>query len=147
MIIAACDLMEIMGYDPKMLLVDVRTEEEFDAGHIPGAGNLPVETLCDCLYDEALAEAGLDAIANARGMECSDDASIIVFCSDTGSKAEEAVIHMEALGYTNVHMAEALDEWPYEFVTTSEEASERAADAAIAEDDAEFECECGHHHA
>ena len=72
------ELQEMLANDPYMLLVDVRDEEEFDAGHIPGAGNMPVDDIVDCLFDEALGERGLDAIANGKGMELSDDASVIV---------------------------------------------------------------------
>ena len=35
------ELQEMLANDPYMLLVDVRDEEEFDAGHIPGAINRP----------------------------------------------------------------------------------------------------------
>ena len=35
------EVQEIIANDPHMLLVDVRGKEEFDAGHIPGAGCMP----------------------------------------------------------------------------------------------------------
>ena len=60
------ELQEMLANDPYMLLIDVRDEEEFDAGHIPGAGNMSVDDIVDCLFDEALGERGLDAIANGR---------------------------------------------------------------------------------
>ena len=52
------ELQEMLANDPYMLLVDVRDEEEFDAGHIPGAGNMSVDDIVDCLFDEALGERG-----------------------------------------------------------------------------------------
>lgn len=99
------ELQEMLANDPYMLLVDVRDEEEFDAGHIPGAGNMPVDDIVDCLFDEALGERGLDAIANGKGMELSDDASVIVLYSNAGERSARACEHMESLGYVNVYNA------------------------------------------
>ena len=91
------ELQEMLANDPYMLLVDVRDEEEFDAGHIPGAGNMSVDDIVDCLFDEALGERGLDAIANGKGMELSDDASVIVLYSNAGERSARACEHMESL--------------------------------------------------
>ena len=147
------EVQEMIANDPHMLLVDVRTREEYDAGHIPGAGCMPVEDICDCLYDEALGERGLDAIANVRGMELSDDASVIVlYCAD-GSRSCRAVQHMEAIGYVNVYDAGGIAEWPYEVVSTDEEravAAALSACGAVAQEDAPDagrDCGCGHDHA
>lgn len=144
------EVQEIIANDPHMLLVDVRSKEEYDAGHIPGAGCMPVEDICDCLYDEALGERGLDALANARGMELSDDASVIVlYCAD-GSRSAQAVQHLEAIGYVNVYDAGGLAEWPYDVVTTDEERAVAAALAAsgnVAQEDASVSgCGCTHDH-
>ena len=133
------EVQEMLASDPHMLLVDVRTEEEYDAGHIPGAGCMPVEDICDCLYD--------------RGMELSDVASVIVlYCAD-GSRSCQAVQHMEAIGYVNVYDAGGIIDWPYEVVTTDEEravAAALSACGAVAQEDAPDagrDCGCGHDHA
>lgn len=147
------ELQEMIANDPYMLLVDVRDEEEFDAGHIPGAGNMPVDDITDCLFDEALSERGLDAIANGKGMELADDASVIVLYSSAGERSARACEHMESLGYVNVYSAPGISSWPYEVVTTKEEA---AVAAALAQNDAvavagepavQSGCGCGHAHA
>ncbi|MFD0703842.1 rhodanese-like domain-containing protein [Slackia equolifaciens] len=146
------EVQEMLENDPHMLLVDVRTQEEYDAGHIPGAGCMPVETIMDCLYDEALSERGLDAIANARGMEMADDASVIVLYCRTGARSATAAQYMEAIGYVNVYDAGGIVEWPYEVVTTEEEqmvASAIAASGVAAVGEAPHsghEGECGHDH-
>ena len=134
MLIPIDEINDMMDSDPKMLLVDVRSQDEFDAAHIPGAGWMPVEVICDMLYDEAVSEAGLDAIAHMRGMEMADDASIIVFCSGNAERAQQAVTHMEALGYVNVYALEGITDYDYDFVSTEEERSQMAADAALAEE-------------
>lgn len=37
--------------DEKALLVDVRTEEEFSQGHVPGALNVPLDTVSGYSFD------------------------------------------------------------------------------------------------
>ena len=37
-------------HDPRMHIVDVRKVTEFDAGHIKGAQNMPLDTLTDPLH-------------------------------------------------------------------------------------------------
>lgn len=148
------EVQEMLENDPHMLLVDVRTQEEFDAGHIPGAGCLPVEVITDCLYDEALSERGLDAIANARGMEMADDASAIVLYCRSGARSAAAAQYMEAIGYVNVYDAGGIMDWPYDVVTTEEErmvAAGLAASGAVAVGDSPQDadgcsCGCGHDH-
>lgn len=138
------ELQEMIANDPYMLLVDVRDEEEFDAGHIPGAGNLPVDEITDCLFDEALGERGLDAIANGKGMELSDDASVIVLYSNAGERSARACEHMESLGYVNVYNAPGISSWPYDVVTTAEEAAV-AVQGQPAHEHGD-DCGCGHDH-
>jgi rhodanese-related sulfurtransferase len=38
---------DFAGLDPKPVLVDVRTAEEFAGGHLPGAINLPMDQVAD----------------------------------------------------------------------------------------------------
>lgn len=161
--IAISELKNLMANDKHLLLVDVRTREEYDAGHIPGAGCMPVEDIVDCLYDEALAERGLDDVAHGQGMEMADDASVIVLYSGTGKRSAQAVEHMEALAYVNVYDAGGLDEWPYDLVTTAQEVDpnhiaqggqpasgqvvgQNASDAETSGDGGDA-CGCGHDHA
>lgn len=150
---------DLLGEDPHMLLVDVRTRAEFDEGHIPGAGNMAVDDICDCLYDEAIAERGLDGIAHARGMELSDDASAIVLYCRSGQRSARAVEHMEALGYMNVYDAGGIGGWHGEVVTSAQERAEKLLEADKAAVAAarktgharghghDRACSCGHDHA
>ena len=146
--IPAADVQDMLVHDPDLLLVDVRTREEFDAAHIAGAGCMSAEEMCDCLYDEALGERGLDLLANAKGMELSDDASVIVLYSGTGERSAQVAQHMEALGYVNVYDAGGLNEWPYGVVTTAEElaAGAKVLDPQQPHGHEHHECECGHDH-
>ena len=67
-------------------LVDVRTPEEFAAGHLEGALNVPV----DALQGRALAELA------------PTDAPVVVYCR-SGKRSARAKAELEALGFTRVH--------------------------------------------
>jgi rhodanese-related sulfurtransferase len=67
-------------------LVDVRTPEEFAAGHLPGAVNLPV----DVLQGRAAAE-----LAPA-------EAPVVVYCR-SGKRSARAAEVLKALGFGQVH--------------------------------------------
>ncbi len=65
------------------LLIDVREFNEFNAGHIPSAINLPLRTLTEHLA------------------EIPQDRPVIVYCS-TGYRAAMAVMTLNLLGYQTV---------------------------------------------
>ncbi|SOC08042.1 rhodanese-like domain-containing protein [Pseudobutyrivibrio ruminis] len=65
------------------VLLDVRTEEEYSGGHIPGSKNVPVENI----------EKVVDVINDK-------DTPVYVYCL-RGSRSASAVKAMERMGYTN----------------------------------------------
>ena len=77
---------------------------------------MPVEDICDCLYDEARSpSAGSTPSRMSAAWSFPDDASVIVlYCAD-GSRSCQAVQHMEAIGYVNV--IGGIIDWSYEVVT------------------------------
>ena len=83
-------LMEQPGY----VLLDVRTEEEFLTGYIPGAINIPNETIGDgdipWLKDK--------------------DQLILVYCR-SGNRSVEASKKLVKLGYTNVVEIGGIQQW------------------------------------
>ena len=82
--------------DPVVLL-DVRTAEEFAEGHIPGAVCLPVET-----------------IGRTAPAELPDkSAEILVYCR-SGSRSAKAARKLTGLGYTHVADFGGIQDWPYE---------------------------------
>lgn len=86
------------------ILLDVRTEEEFDEGHIPGAINLPNE-----------------AIAAEAPPELPDrDQLILVYCR-SGRRSQEAAEKLAALGYTQVLDFGGIQTWTGEIISTEEE--------------------------
>lgn len=80
-----------------IILVDVRTQEEYDEKHIDGAILIPNET-----------------IADTQPEELSDkDAEILVYCR-SGKRSSEAAEKLADMGYTNVYnILGGISEWPY----------------------------------
>ncbi len=85
--------------DP-ILLVDVRTRSEYEAGHIQGAILLPNEDI------------GLE-----RPESLPDpDAEILLYCR-SGNRSRQAVLKLLKLGYTKVFDLGGISAWPYGTVT------------------------------
>lgn len=74
-------------------LVDVRTPEEFDAGHIDGAVNIPVQDL----------PARMDELGRK-------DEPIVVYCR-SGARSGSAKRTLEAAGYTKVVDLGPMSRW------------------------------------
>lgn len=75
------------------LLLDVRTPEEFAAGHLAGAVNIPLQTL-----DRRLAELG------------PKDRPIVVYCR-SGHRSAHAREILRRAGFTAVHDLGAMSSW------------------------------------
>jgi rhodanese-related sulfurtransferase len=84
--------------EAKALLLDVRTEEEFAAGHIPGAVLLP--------YDELA----------AKFREADKGRPIVVYCR-SGRRSAIARETLLGMGYTNVSDFGAYTKWTGKLVT------------------------------
>ena len=94
----------IMEEEQGYILLDVRTEEEYDEGHIPGAINLPNEDI------------GTDAPPELPDK----DQTILVYCR-SGRRSKEAAGKLAALGYTRVLEFGGIMTWTGEIVSTEEE--------------------------
>ena len=80
----------------KLIIVDVRTKEEYDSGHIANSLLIP--------YDEI--EKKAPALLTDK------NAAIIVYCR-TGRRSEIAAKSLVKLGYTNVADMGAISDWKY----------------------------------
>ena len=67
------------------VILDVRTPEEYKSGHIPGAVNIPNETI------------GAEEIP-----ELPDKSQLLLVYCRSGRRSKEAAEKLVALGYTNV---------------------------------------------
>ena len=83
----------------KVIVVDVRTLEEYNEGHIPNAISIPLETI------ENEAEAKLK----------NKDALILVYCR-SGRRSREAALKLIENGYTNVIDFGGIKDWNGEVV-------------------------------
>lgn len=98
--ISAADAKARMDSGDEIIILDVRTKEEYDAGHIAGAILIPNETIID-KQPELLPEL---------------DAEILVYCR-SGNRSAQAAKKLIAIGYTNVVDFGGIIDWPYDVVT------------------------------
>ncbi len=75
---------ENMKSSKDTVLIDVRDDDEYKSGHIPGSINIPV-----------------DEIDSAEKTVVDHDTPILVYCL-SGARASRAVRKLESLGYSNV---------------------------------------------
>ncbi len=93
-IITAEDAKKIMDSGEEYVLLDVREQDEFDAGHIPGAILIP--------YTE---------IENkAEEMLPDKDKQILVYCR-SGRRSKIAAESLAKLGYTNIKEFGGIIDW------------------------------------
>ena len=83
------------GYE--VIILDVRTEGEFNAGHIPGAILIPNETITDKMPD-LLPDL---------------DAEILIYCR-SGNRSAQAARKLLQIGYTNVYDFGGINSWHYD---------------------------------
>ena len=84
-------------------VLDVRTREEYDAGHIPGAVCVPVETIAE-LPPEDLPDR---------------NRTILVYCR-SGNRSKQAAEKLAAMGYTGILEFGGIRTWDGETVAAGE---------------------------
>ncbi|MCL2883650.1 MAG: rhodanese-like domain-containing protein, partial [Coriobacteriia bacterium] len=94
--ISAQQAKAIMDSGDPYILVDVRTQSEYDSGHIAGAVLIPVDTVT----------------AQAPSLLPDKSALIMVYCR-SGVRATDAANQLAKLGYTNVYNLGGIISWPY----------------------------------
>ena len=95
--ITAEEAKEIMDSEEGYIILDVRTREEYDEGHIPGAILIPNTAI------EAKAE---DVLTDKNQL-------ILVYCR-SGRRSKIAAEALVELGYTNIKEFGGIIDWPYE---------------------------------
>ena len=88
-----------MEENPDLILLDVRTQEEFEQGNIPGAVCLPNEM-----------------IAADMPFLFGKDAEILLYCR-SGRRSADAAKKLRDMGFTNVFDFGGIIDWPYETTT------------------------------
>ena len=81
-----------------VIILDVREQNEYDSGHIPGAVLLPVGTIDEETAAEEIPE---------------NDSTVLVYCR-SGNRSKTASSALIELGYTTIYEFGGINTWPYE---------------------------------
>ena len=95
--ITAEEAKEIMDTEEGYIILDVRTQEEYDQGHISGAILIP----------------DTDIKTRAEELLTDKDQLILVYCR-SGRRSKKAAEILVELGYTNIKEFGGIIDWPYE---------------------------------
>lgn len=97
--ITPAEAKEIMDNENGYVILDVRTQEEFDEAHIDGAILIPDYEIAD----------------KAESVLKDKDQLLLVYCR-SGRRSKLAAEELVKLGYTNVKEFGGIIDWPYETV-------------------------------
>ena len=95
--ITAEEAKQIMDNEEGYIILDVRTKEEYDEGHIPGAIVISHEEIEE----------------KAQNVLTDKDQLILVYCR-SGRRSKIAAEALVELGYTNIKEFGGIIDWPYE---------------------------------
>ncbi len=99
----------MMAKNDGHVTVDVRRQDEYDSGHIPGAILIPNES-----------------IGTERPAELPDlDQIILIYCR-SGNRSKQAAQKLFDLGYTNLYEFGGINTWTGSIVTSEQEATVKA---------------------
>lgn len=84
--------------EQEVMILDVREQEEYDGGHIPGAVLLPVGTITEDTAAAVIPEK---------------ESVVLVYCR-SGNRSKKAAGALAALGYTQIYEFGGITTWPYE---------------------------------
>lgn len=98
--ISAQEAKKIMDTETGYVILDVRTEEEFAEGHIPGAILIP----------------DYEIEAKAEQILTDKNQLILVYCR-SGRRSKIASEALVSLGFTNIKEFGGIIDWPYETVS------------------------------
>ena len=94
------EAINIMKEEKDYIILDVRTPEEFKSKHIPGAINIPNETI------------GTEEVP-----ELPDKEQLILIYCRSGNRSKQAAEKLAAQGYTNIVEFGGINDWTGETVT------------------------------
>ena len=94
--ITAEEAKQIMDSQEGYIILDVRTQDEYDQGHIPGA---------IVISHEEIAEKAKEVLTDKEQL-------ILVYCR-SGRRSKLAAEALVELGYTNIKEFGGIIDWPY----------------------------------
>jgi len=93
------EIVEIMNENKDYIILDVRTIEEYNEGHIPNA---------ICISNETIGEETINELPNKEQL-------ILIYCR-SGNRSKQAAAKLEKLGYTNLVEFGGIIDWKGEIV-------------------------------
>ena len=97
--ISGAEAKALMDSERGYIIIDARTQEEYDGGHIPGEILIPEYEIADRAEKELFDK----------------DQLILVYCR-SGRRSKIAAEELVKLGYTNVKEFGGIIDWEYEIV-------------------------------
>jgi Rhodanese-related sulfurtransferase len=97
--ITAEELKSLYEENPKIIIIDLRTKEEYQKGHIQGAVQIDIEDLKGLV---------------AQGLQ-NKEVQIVIY-SNSRKKSQEGVDILESLTYKNVKNLGSINDWQYDFI-------------------------------
>ena len=97
--ISGAEAKALMDSESEYIIIDARTQEEYDQGHIPGAILIPEYEIADCAEKELPDK----------------DQLILVYCR-SGRRSKIAAEELAKLGYANVKEFGGIIDWEYDIV-------------------------------
>ena len=98
--ISGAEALELMKSETDYVIIDVRTESEFAEKHIPGALNIP-----------------LDTISGSEVAQLPNKDQLIMLYCRSGNRSAQAAGIMVGMGYTNLVDFGGIKSWPGEVET------------------------------
>lgn len=98
--ISAKEAKKMMDENEDIIILDVRTEDEYQEGHIEGAILIP---------DNEITEKAENILADKSE-------TILVYCR-SGRRSANASKELSDLGYTNIYDFGGINDWEYDVVT------------------------------
>ena len=98
--ITAAEAVSLMEAEENYIILDVRTQAEYEEKHIPKAVNIP---------NESIGTEEIPALPDKNQL-------ILVYCR-SGNRSKQASEKLAALGYTNIVEFGGINDWPGETVS------------------------------
>lgn len=97
--ISAQDAKKIMDEEKNIIILDVRTEDEYSSGHIENSILISVD----------------DIKSKAESILKEKDQKILIYCR-TGNRSNVALKKLKEMGYTNLYDFGGINSWEYGLV-------------------------------
>ncbi len=95
--VSAEEAYKLINENKDLVILDVRTKEEYEDGHIPGARLMPVQVL----------SSKIDELDEYK------DKPVLVYCA-SGGRSPRAVDTLESNDFTNLyHLHRGISSWRY----------------------------------